>query len=70
MTTENQKSQTNGEARKSHYLPRLVSGPIEYDWPEDSRHDNGNYSCQCLKCRVMFTGHKRRTLCKACATSR
>lgn len=36
------------------------------DWPEDSKHENGKYYCQCHKCGSMFVGHKRRVLCKVC----
>lgn len=38
------------------------------DWPEDSSHENGNYNCICYKCKRVFTGHKRRVVCKLCAT--
>lgn len=39
------------------------------DWPEDAAHENGNYECRCSKCGVHFIGHKRRTICRLCATS-
>lgn len=40
----------------------------ERSWPEDSSHENGNYSNSCCHCLRMFTGHKRRVVCKVCAT--
>lgn len=38
------------------------------DYPEDTSHENGNYSCICVTCGAIFTGHKRRMQCKICAT--
>lgn len=38
------------------------------DWPEDFSHENGQYFCNCCQCHEQFTGHKRRVLCKKCAT--
>ena len=35
-------------------------------WPEDFEHENGNYFCNCIKCKEMFIGHKRRVVCKEC----
>jgi hypothetical protein len=37
-------------------------------WPEDFEHENGNYCCKCCQCGKMFTGHKRRVVCRVCAT--
>ena len=38
------------------------------NWPEDASHENGNYECKCMSCGSSFTGHKRRVVCKLCAT--
>lgn len=38
----------------------------ERSWPEDFGSENGNYVCQCCKCELLFTGHKRRVICKVC----
>lgn len=38
------------------------------DWTEDFADENGNYANECLTCKKMFRGHKRRTMCKVCAT--
>lgn len=38
------------------------------DWPEDFGLENGNYSCRCLCCRELFTGHKHRMQCRKCTT--
>lgn len=49
----------------------MVSGypPSARDWAEDFAHENGNYECSCVFCEQSFTGHKRRTVCKACDVS-
>lgn len=39
----------------------------ERSWPEDASHENGNYSVVCGNCGRLFTGHKRRVLCKVCS---
>ena len=44
----------------------FLQGPR--DWPEDAAHENGTYIGQCIKCGERFTGHKRRFICKPCAT--
>ena len=36
------------------------------DWIEDFSGENGIYSCKCIHCGDLFTGHKRRVSCKAC----
>lgn len=36
------------------------------DWPEDFKHENGMYFCECFDCGNSFTGHKRRVTCKSC----
>ena len=38
------------------------------DWTEDFALDNGNYFSRCVKCKSRFLGHKRRAVCKACAS--
>jgi hypothetical protein len=40
----------------------------ERSWPEDSGHENGNYFCNCIHCGRQFTGHKRRCVCRVCAS--
>lgn len=40
----------------------------ERSWPEDASHENGNYSNTCCHCGREFVGHKRRVVCKVCAT--
>lgn len=37
------------------------------DWPEDYDDDNGCYQNTCCQCGKIFTGHKRRVVCKKCA---
>jgi hypothetical protein len=41
----------------------------ERSYPEDSQHENGNYSCGCCVCLREFVGHKRRVICKVCAAA-
>lgn len=36
------------------------------DFPEDFKHENGNYYCKCSYCYQEFRGHKRRVVCKQC----
>lgn len=38
------------------------------DWAEDFYHENGRYGQRCPDCGIPFTGHKRRVICKLCAT--
>ncbi len=40
----------------------------ERDWTEDFPHENGNYFTHCRICNEFFTGHKRRVVCKLCAS--
>ena len=39
----------------------------EKDWKGDWRFENGNYFCTCMFCKELFTGHKRRVVCRLCA---
>lgn len=36
------------------------------NWTEDYWHENGQYHCRCVYCKLMFIGHKRRVVCKLC----
>lgn len=38
----------------------------ERSFPEDQGHENGNYHNECVMCLRMFTGDKRRSVCKVC----
>ena len=38
----------------------------KHHWPEDFKHENGNYFCKCNTCGADFVGHKRRVQCKSC----
>lgn len=48
------------EQRKDNAAPE--------DWPEDFDHENGNYDCICHDCGLHFMGHKRRIICRSCAS--
>lgn len=50
---------------------RWTRVPAAYprDWHEDASHENGNYWNECGTCHGMFIGHKRRVLCRECATA-
>jgi len=39
----------------------------ERSWPEDYKHENGNYQNLCCECGRMFNGYKRRVVCKVCS---
>lgn len=41
---------------------------LNRNWTEDFSHENGNYQNKCSRCELYFIGHKRRTVCKLCAT--
>jgi len=41
--------------------------PSVRDWTEDAAHENGQYQNQCVTCKELFIGHKRRHVCKKCA---
>lgn len=49
--------------------PLFIADPTARDWTEDAGHENGCYSCLCCGCGHSFVGHKRRTLCHACAVA-
>ena len=50
--------------------PKWIRDPLPVDWPEDAAdEDNGCYQRNCVHCRVLFFGHKRRPTCKECATA-
>lgn len=38
------------------------------NWKEDYEKENGNYINTCITCGKLFGGHKRRVVCKECAT--
>jgi len=46
--------------------------PFRYgdrDWVVDFSLENGNYQNSCARCKLPFIGHKRRFICKICATT-
>lgn len=45
----------------------LLWEPSPRDWEEDWAHNNGQYLCRCMWCKLMFMGHKRRVTCRVCA---
>jgi hypothetical protein len=45
---------------------KKLNSSVVSDWPEDFKEENGCYSNECVHCEKFFTGHKRRTSCKAC----
>ncbi|MDZ4252682.1 MAG: hypothetical protein U1A72_08950 [Sulfuritalea sp.] len=38
------------------------------DWLEDFAGEDGNYWHECIACKGMFIGHKRRQVCRRCST--
>lgn len=40
--------------------------PTAHDWPEHFSHENGQYQCECVVCRKLFTAHKRSVVCRVC----
>lgn len=49
----------------------LAAHPGEEDgnWLEDLAHENGDSQCRCIHCSKIFQGHKRRVVCKVCASA-
>ena len=60
-TTPNEHQQ---EVNTHAVMPRFDSPK---NWTEDYKHENGNYTCRCCRCKEYFFGHKRRVLCVECA---
>lgn len=72
------------EEETIHYLTRLGKEVYDYkfetyaetlqkkfaNWEEDFEHENGKYVNQCIKCRMNFIGHKRRVICRVCASAK
>ncbi len=52
----------------SIHMPHHPADSSPRDWTEDAAHENGSYLCRCVHCHEVFTGHKRRAVCKACHT--
>ena len=46
----------------------LAANAPDNSWTEDFPHENGMYNCVCSRCAETFMGHKRRNVCKKCAT--
>ncbi len=53
-----------GGAQGAFAVPQLPG-----NWPEDASHENGDYECNCVGCGNTFYGHKRRVVCKQCAST-
>lgn len=54
-------------------MPNNNSPPKDrriHDWAKDSKLENGNYGCLCSSCGACFVGHKRRGICRVCATAK
>lgn len=56
----------NGDSAPAPTIAMVPANPG--NWPEDSSHENGNYECKCCHCGATFYGHKRRVVCKVCAS--
>lgn len=56
-------------AKQNNPIPAAVQVPtMPGNWPEDASHENGDYECRCVTCKQTFYGHKRRVVCKVCAS--
>lgn len=55
-------------AEAQNSMPPIRLKPAPCDWTEDFEHENGNYESRCMSCGIAFTGHKRRVICKICAS--
>ena len=50
------------------FIRALYGKYLPCDYPEDAENENGNYSNLCI-CGTEFIGHKRRVMCRVCATT-
>ena len=50
------------------FADALADDSVERNWREDYLHENGRYVCSCIRCNKYFIGHKRRVICKECAS--
>jgi hypothetical protein len=57
---------TKGEA---HPVTAHYNSMKARSWPEDEGTENGNYEGTCASCNGRFFGHKRRAICKPCASA-
>ena len=48
---------------------RMLGEDYAGNWVEDFSHENGNYLNNCISCKKDFIGHKRRLVCKLCASA-
>jgi len=48
---------------------RMLGEDYVGNWVEDFSHENGNYLNNCISCKKDFIGHKRRVVCKLCASA-
>ena len=67
MSKETQKTELS-EDKALHIGGVMPSFDSPKNWTEDYKHENGNYICNCYKCKEYFYGHKRRPLCKECGS--
>lgn len=56
------------EANEDADGERMKLGDLNANWTEDFPEENGNYQNSCAMCGEMFLGHKRRVVCRICAT--
>jgi hypothetical protein len=47
--------------------PAFLPPHTKVDWIEDASLENGSYYCECVNCKQIFAGHKRRVVCRICA---
>lgn len=61
---------TEPEESNVMFIDKDGMHPLEgnRNWIEDYPHENGKYQCRCYRCSELFFGHKRRVVCKLCAT--
>lgn len=64
--------ESNNVEASTNALPfakRMLGEDNPCNWVEDFSHENGNYMNNCISCKNEFIGHKRRVVCKKCATA-
>ena len=60
--------QPSDNLQQASTAPKFGYTATAADWSEDFAHESGNYENRCSECGIGFMGHKRRFVCKVCAT--
>lgn len=65
-TTRHARIAERARQERESFVAYMRGWATPRDWPEDYDDENGCYSCSCCYCESVFTGYKRRVVCKVC----